>query len=103
MQTEIYSGRSGRRVAETQQDAFHGIGVKDLAAKQRMVLDAFEHGRTPLTREDIASITNMKLSSVCGRVRELLDAERLVVVGKRKDLATQSSQQLLALAPKVIA
>ncbi|OUL79894.1 hypothetical protein [Paraburkholderia hospita] len=103
MQTEIYSGRSGRRVAETQQDAFHGMNVKDLAAKQRMVLDAFHHGRPPLTREDIAAITNLKLSSVCGRVRELLDAERLIVVGKRKDLATQSSQQLLALAPKVTA
>lgn len=100
MQTELYSGRSGRRVADTQQDAYHGMPVKDLAAKQRMVLDAFEHGRPPLTREDIAAITNLKLSSVCGRVRELLDAGRLTVVGARKDLATQTRQQLLAVVPK---
>lgn len=102
MQTEAYSPRSGRRVAETQSDAYHAMSVKTLSAKQRMVIDALEH-RSPLTREDIAAITNMKLSSVCGRVRELLDAERLLVVGSRKDLATQTSQQLLALVPKVAA
>jgi hypothetical protein len=100
MQTEIYSGRSGRRVAETQSGAYHALTVKELSAKQRMVLDAFDHGRPPLTREDIAAITNMKLCSVCGRVRELLDAGRLKVIGARKDLATQTSQQLLAVVPK---
>jgi hypothetical protein len=40
------------------------------------------------------------LCSVCGRVRELLDAGRLKVIGARKDLATQTSQQLLAVVPK---
>ncbi|WNC90928.1 hypothetical protein RI103_06145 [Paraburkholderia sp. FT54] len=103
MQTEIYSGRSGRRVAETQQDAYHALSAKTLGAKQRMVLEAFENGRPPLTREDIAAITNMKLSSVCGRVRELLDAGRLAVVGSRKDLATHTKQQLLAVVAKAAA
>lgn len=102
MSHENYSGRSGRRVADTQQDAFHALSVKKLCATQQMVLDCFEH-RPALTREDIAAITNLKLSSVCGRVRELLDAGRLHVVGKRKDLATQTSQQLLALPRKVAA
>ncbi|GAB7525351.1 hypothetical protein [Paraburkholderia sp. 2C] len=97
MQTEFHSPRSGRRVAETQQDAFHAISVKELTTRQRMVIDAFEAGARNLTREDIAAITNMKLSSVCGRVRELLDANRLVVVGKRECPATNSSQQLLAI------
>lgn len=103
MQTEIYSPHSGRRVAETQSDAFHALTVKELGAKQRMVLEAFENGRPPLTREDIAAITNMKLSSVCGRVRELLDAGRLAVVGSRKDLATHTKQQLLAVVAKAAA
>jgi len=97
MQTEFHSQRSGRRVQETQQDAFHSLTVKDLTDKQKMVINAFEAGARQLTREDIAAITNMKLSSVCGRVRELLDANRLVVVGKRECPATSSSQQLLAL------
>ncbi|NYH21412.1 hypothetical protein [Paraburkholderia bryophila] len=97
MEASFYSGRSGRRVAETQQDAFHALTVKDLSVKQRMVLDAFEHVRAHLTREDIAAITNLKLSSVCGRVRELLDADRLVVVGRRTETATGKPQQLLAV------
>ncbi|SOE85659.1 hypothetical protein SAMN05446935_6133 [Burkholderia sp. YR290] len=96
MQTEFISPRSGHVVAETSQDAYHALAPKDLTAKQKMVMNAFRDGIPPLTREDIAAITNMKLCSVCGRVRELLDAKRLFVVGSRKDLATQSSQQLLA-------
>jgi hypothetical protein len=103
MQTEIFSPRSGRRVAGTQSDAFHSMSTKTLCASQQMVIDAFKHGRDHLTREDIAGITNLKLSSVCGRVRELLDAHRLEVVGSRKDLATQTSQQLLAIARKAAA
>lgn len=103
MNTEIFSPRSGHRVAETQSDAFHSLSIKTLCASQQMVIDAFKHGRPQLTREDIAAITNMRLSSVCGRVRELLDAARLEVVGSRKDLATQTSQQLLAIARKAAA
>lgn len=100
MQTaEIYSPNSGRRVAETQSDAYHALTVKDLTEGQKMVLNAFRDGRPPLTREDIAAITNMKLGSVCGRVREMLDAKRLFVVGKRQDLATQTSHQLLNTKP----
>ncbi|MBB3256894.1 hypothetical protein [Paraburkholderia sp. WP4_3_2] len=99
MEAEIYSARSGRRVAETQSDAFHALTIKDLTVGQKMVLNAFKDGRPPLTREDIASITNLKLGSVCGRVRELIDAKRLFVVGKRQDLATQTSHQLLNTKP----
>jgi hypothetical protein len=98
MEASFYSGRSGRRVAATQQDAYHELTVKKLCATQQMVMGCFDGGRRRLTREDIAAITNLKLSSVCGRVRELLDAGRLVVVGRRKDLATQTSQQILGLA-----
>ncbi|MGF6549338.1 hypothetical protein [Paraburkholderia youngii] len=103
MEASFFSDRSDRRVAETQSDAYHAMPVKLLAVKQQMVIDAFRDGRPPLTREDIAAITNLKLSSVCGRVRELLDAGRLVVVGTRKDLATQTKQQLLDIAPKAVA
>ncbi|OJA74535.1 hypothetical protein BGV72_24430 [Burkholderia ubonensis] len=95
--TEFFSPHSGRRVAETQQAAYHAITVKELTAKQKMVVESFHLPGERLTREDIAARTNLKLSSVCGRVRELLDAGRLVVVGSRKDPATGASQQLLSL------
>lgn len=95
---DFYSPRTGRRVAETRQNAFQSMPARELGAKQRMVLDAVEHAGRPLTREDIATNTNLKLSSVCGRVRELLDVGRLVVVGERKDSATGHKQQLLGLS-----
>ena len=99
MQTEFISPRSGRRVQDTQEDAYHGLSTRDLTAGQKVVLDAFKAGLPPLTREDIAAITDKKMGSVCGRVRELLDAKRLFVVGTRKDLATQTSHQLLDTKP----
>ena len=94
---DFYSPRTGNRVSETQQDSFHSIPLADLTAKQKMVMDCFDSPETLLTREDIAARTNLKLSSVCGRARELLDAERLAKRGKRECTATGKSQELLGL------
>ncbi|WDD92794.1 hypothetical protein Bsp3421_002823 [Burkholderia sp. FERM BP-3421] len=68
-----------------------------LSTTQRMVLDCFESIDVLLTREDLAALTNLKLSSVCGRARELLDAGRLVKRGRRECIATGKSQELLGL------
>jgi len=60
--------------------------VRQLSAQKQMIVDLFD-GYPPtltLTRQDIAGRTNMRLSSVCGRVRELVDAEILMVRGKRE-------------------
>ncbi|MFP3416156.1 hypothetical protein SB773_32455, partial [Bacillus sp. SIMBA_074] len=81
---DFFSARSGHRVSETQQDSFHAMPVAELSAKQRMVMDCFDSPETLLTREDISARTNLKLSSVCGRARELLDAGRLAKRGTRK-------------------
>ncbi|WP_154233659.1 hypothetical protein [Burkholderia cenocepacia] len=94
---EFFSPRTGHRVSETQQDSFHAMPVAELSAKQQMVMDCFDSRETLLTREDISARTNLKLSSVCGRVRELLDAERLAKRGSRKCNATGKSQELLGL------
>ncbi len=85
------------RAAQTQVDAFHALDAKHLSATQQMVMDCFGVAHTRLTREDIAARTNMKLSSVCGRVRELLDDKRLAVFGKRKDPHMRAAQQLIGL------
>ncbi len=85
------------RIPRTQHEAFDALTPQKLSPLQQMVMDCFRNERTLLTREDIAARTNMRLSSVCGRVRELLDAELLAVRDVRKDLATQHRQQLLGL------
>lgn len=94
---DFFSARTGHRVSETQQDSFHAMPVSELSAKQQMVMDCFDTPETLLTREDISARTNLKLSSVCGRARELLDAGRLAKRGTRKCTATGKSQELLGL------
>lgn len=93
---QVY-GAAGRRVAGTQFDAFHSLTVKQLSAKQQMVMDCFDGADMKLTREEISRRTNLKLSSVCGRARELLDAKRLAVRGSVRDIATGKRQELLGL------
>ncbi len=95
--TDFFSARTGHRVSETQQDSFHSITVVELSDKQKMVMDCFNSPETLLTREDISARTNLKLSSVCGRARELLDLELLAKRGSRKCIATGKSQELLGL------
>jgi len=41
---------------------------------QWMKIFAFMEDRTPMTRSEISEITGMRMSSVCGRVHELLEA-----------------------------
>lgn len=94
---DFFSARSGHRVSETQQDSFHAMPVAELSAKQQMVMDCFDSPETLLTREDISDRTNLRLSSVCGRVCELLAAGRLVKRGRRKCAATGKWQELLGL------
>lgn len=55
-------------IRDTSLDAYRRT---DITAGQQRVLDAFSAGET-MTRDDIAARTGMKLSSVCGRVHELL-------------------------------
>ncbi|CAN7609696.1 hypothetical protein LJR034_004667 [Caballeronia sp. LjRoot34] len=78
------------RTAQTQIDAFHAMPGRQLSAQKQMIVDLFD-GYPPtltLTRQDIVDRTNMRMASVCGRVRELLDAEILAVRGKRECLET---------------
>lgn len=92
---QVFSS-TGRRVSGTQFDSYHSLTVKQLSAKQQMVMDCFDAG-AKLTREEISRRTNLKLSSVCGRARELLDAKRLAVVGSVRDIATGKRQELLGV------
>jgi hypothetical protein len=63
-----------------------------------MVMDCFDSSEILLTREQISAQTNLKLSSVCGRVRALIDAGRLQVRGSVRDLHTGKRQELLGLS-----
>lgn len=66
-----------------------------LCASQQQVLEAFTTG--PMTRNQAAERTGLPLSSICGRCRELLDADLLTVMGTTQD---KPARQILQLTEK---
>lgn len=100
MNTEIFSERSGRRVAATQSDAYHALTVKDLTEAHRAVMSLFATSEVLLTRYEIADRLGWCVGTACGRVRELLDANRLQVRGTRKESGRRTRQQLLGISDK---
>lgn len=67
---------------------------RQCASRQR-VLEALTVG--PMTRNQIAGRAALPLSSVCGRCRELLDADLITVMGTTQD---KPARQLLQLTDK---
>jgi hypothetical protein len=97
MEASFYSERSGRRVAETQQDAYHALTNRQLSESHLRIMALFTSADVLMTREEIAIRAKMLVPTVCGRTRELLDANRLQVRGTRKESDRRSRQQLIRL------
>jgi hypothetical protein len=59
----------------------------NLTGGRAVVMDCLMQHPAGLTREEIASLTGLKLSTVCGRVNELLNVEqpRIYVAAHRRD------------------
>lgn len=53
--------------------------------------------RDPMTRAELAAALGLRLSSVCGRVNELMTANRLVVAGTKYDKDTKRNVEMVAL------
>lgn len=66
-----------------------------LQPMEQRVLHALELG--PAIRNNLALRTGMRLSSVCGRVKSLLDAGLIEVHGTRVCSETGKTQELLTL------
>ncbi|SES12028.1 hypothetical protein SAMN04487958_107175 [Vreelandella subterranea] len=98
MTTTAVMQPTGREVSA---EAFHDHrhSGKQSASRQR-VLEALTAG--PMTRNQLAGRTALPLSSVCGRCRELLDADLITVMGTTQD---KPARQLLQLtdAGRVVA
>lgn len=67
------------------------------ATRRQQILDALFMS-PPLSRSELAAKTGMRLSSVCGRVNELLDEGRIVVDGTTYDPATQRHVETLTIS-----
>ena len=58
------------------------------AKTQWIKIYEFMRRRQPLTRSEISERTGIRMSSVCGRVKELLDAGLLIEEERRKCMIT---------------
>lgn len=92
-------------IASTSLDAHreHRASGK-LGEQQRAIMLWFhaKHRDVDVTRAELAKATGIRLSSVCGRVFELIEAGYLEETGRRRCTVTGSSAHALRIArPKV--
>lgn len=66
-----------------------------IGEKAMLVYDTIKTFKRPLTRAQIANLTGLKLSSVCGRANELIKAGLIEVCGKEWDVETQRNVEVL--------
>ncbi|WAC72082.1 hypothetical protein OU995_21295 [Roseateles sp. SL47] len=72
------------RVADTSVVAYRSMSWAHLGDAQRRVLEAMVPGQV-YSRRDLEKLTGMRTGTVCGRVKELLDAQLLEVHGTKED------------------
>jgi len=63
--------------------------AQGLSSARARVMQAIFRAQGPLSRHAISQMSGLPLSSVCGRVSELIDMGFLVVVGEVYDSATK--------------
>lgn len=85
------------RITHTQRAAHDALDPATRRTQKQMILDLFHGAHVKLTRQEIADRTNLRLSSVCGRVRELLDDAKLAVRGAQKCIATGVDNETVGL------
>jgi len=84
-------------VADTSLAAYRSLSDEHyLQPKERQIMAAFaDTSETALTRKQLARAVDMELSSVCGRVKSLLEKKALCVRGFYVDAKTRKRQELV--------
>ena len=82
----------------TKSESFHSLPVREyLQPSETRIIALFHSHKLTLSRKQIAALTGLELSAVCGRVNSLITNKRLVARGERKDPITGKFQELLGL------
>jgi len=89
------------RSTHTQLAGYDSVTGTKRCTQKQMITNLFYSEHLTLTRQEIADRTNLRLSSVCGRVRELLDDETLQVRGEQKCAATGVLNETVGLSIEV--
>lgn len=86
--------------ADTSRDAYRGfIAEGRLEPMQQRIVDFLASHAGDYTRRELALYTGIGISSVCGRVKELLEAGSIVEKSRRPCSQTGIAAHALAIAP----
>lgn len=61
--------------------------IRPATKTQQRILDAM-YAMPPLSRADLHTYTGISITSLCGRIAELVEAGKMEVVGTKKDPVT---------------
>lgn len=64
--------------------------------RKQQILDALFMA-LPMSRAELARVTGLRLSSVCGRVNELIEEGRVIVCGTTYDATTARNVETVTL------
>lgn len=84
------------QATDTSIDAFRGLSWASVTDAQRRILQAMRPGQL-YSRRDLEALCRMRTGSVCGRVKELLDAGHLEVSGEKVDPDSGKTVETLRL------
>lgn len=86
--------------AATSVDAYRAFrSSPSLSRQQRVIVDHLAAYRGGHTRAELAQATGIRLSSVCGRVNELLERGEIVERSRRPCSVTGVQAHVLRIAP----
>lgn len=85
-------------IASTSRDAYHAF-APEFPRQQRVIVDFLASHPGDYTRAELAERTGLRLSSVCGRVNELLERGAVQERSRRPCSITGVSAHALRLAP----
>ena len=88
----------GREVAQTSLSSYLSlIETNHLQNQEETVYLCLKQNKEGLTRKEIAKITGLDLSSVCGRVKSLLDKHIIVKTTEKFNLKTRKNNEVLCI------
>ena len=86
------------QVAKTSLAAYRQLEhAHRLQPMEQKVIDVLKSVQRPMTRKQIRDKSGMELSSVCGRVKSLLESGHIELRGEALDVKTGKMQELVGL------
>jgi len=80
----------------TKGESYKEVMVDPTTAVQREVIYNYIEINAPVSRRQISGALNITINAVCGRVDELLKANRVYVSGTERDPKTRKRVQVLS-------